>query len=309
MAITLIDDELASTHLDVKLAYTAIEMALQEHEAGTLVAPARLQSPLKDGSMVFTSGSFSQGYGFRAYDTFPTESDDQVTAVWDHKGNLIGIVVGPELGRRRTGALGAAAAARTTTTSHELAIGVIGAGEQAFAQLWAIRAVRSIREVRSYRRDSIANDNFASRVQSELGLFARSVKTAEAACRDVDLLIVATGAATPVLDDAWVGETCTIFTLGAKRRDRSELPYSLFQRAKLIASDSVAQLAAPNSDSIVDPTRVVPLSSLPIRSRWTAYEPKRETPIDGLQLYLSVGLAGTELVVAKALIDKIATRH
>ncbi|WP_276944052.1 hypothetical protein [Ferrimicrobium acidiphilum] len=305
MAVALIDDAMVSAHLDAKLANAAIEHALREYNTGTLLAPARLQSPLGEGSLVFTSGSFSQGYGFRAYGTFPTQSDDQLTVVWDRDGNLEGIVVGPELGRRRTGALGAAAAVRLTSAGQKLVVGVLGAGAQAFAQLWAISAVRSIEEIRSYRRDPVANADFAERVQTELGLAAHPVKSPEAACKDVDLLIIATGASKPVIDDAWIRETCTIFTLGPKRRDASELPEVLYQRAKLITSDSIAQLAVEGSDSIVDPARVVPLSDLQPHSGWTAYEPEKETPMSGIQLYLSTGLAGTELFVVQALLARI----
>jgi ornithine cyclodeaminase len=305
MSIALIDDAMVSAHLDARVANGAIEHALREYDTGTLIAPARLQSPLGEGSLVFTSGSFSQGYGFRAYGTFPTTSDDQLTVVWDRDGNLVGIVVGQELGRRRTGALGAAAAIRLTSVSQRLVVGVLGAGAQAFSQLWAISAVRSIKEIRSYRRDPVANADFASRVQTELGLAAQPVKSPEAACKDVDLLIVATGASRPVIDDAWIHETCTIFTLGPKRRDASELPEALYQRAKLITSDSIAQLAVEGSDSIVDPARVVSLSDLQPHSGWTAYEPEKEPPRSGIQLYLSTGLAGTELFVVQALLAQI----
>jgi ornithine cyclodeaminase len=306
MTTTLIDDDMVSTHLDARLAHGAIEHALREYDTGTLLAPARLKSPLGDGSMVFTCGSSSQGYGFRVYDTFPTMNDDQLTAVWDREGNLVGIVIGQELGRRRTGALGAAAAIRLTPISHKLVVGVLGAGAQAFAQLWAISAVRSIEEIRSYRRDMVANAGFASRVRTELGLTAYPVESPEAACQDVDLLIIATGESRPVIDDAWVSETCTIFALGPKRHDASELPEALYQRAELITSDSVAQLAAEGGDSIVDPARVVPLSQLQPNPGWTAYEPKTETSRNGIQLYLSAGLAGTELFVVQALIAKVA---
>ncbi|WP_298341695.1 hypothetical protein [Ferrimicrobium sp.] len=313
MTVTLVDDAMVAAHLDAGLAYQAIEEALSEYQSGTLFAPARQQSSLGEGSFVFTSGAFRQGYGFRAYDTFPNQYDDQLTAVWDKTGRLSGVVVGPELGRRRTGALGAAAAVRLLPAGDGLTVGVIGAGAQAFAQLWAILAVHSIREVRSHRRNQEANLAFAQRVERELGITTRALVSAQATCHEVDLLIIATGASEPVIEDSWISDSCTIFTLGPKRRDACELPESLFARARRITSDSVAQMQAEGQEAIIAASRVVPLGYLrPLTDkanppRWTAYEPAPSASADppGLQLYLSTGLAGTELFVARALIAKL----
>lgn len=313
MTVTVIDNAMVVAHLDAGLAYRSIEEALSEYRNGTLLAPARQQSSLGEGSFAFTSGAFSQGYGFRAYDTFPNRHDDQLTAVWDNTGRLSGVVVGPELGRRRTGALGAAAAVRLLPAGDGLTVGVIGAGAQAFAQLWAIRSVHSIVEVRSYRRNQEANLAFAQRVEGELGIRTRALMSAQAACREVDLLIVATGASEPVIEDSWISDSCTIFTLGPKRHDACELPESLFARAQRITSDSAAQIEAEGQESIIAASRVVPLGYLrPLTDkadppRWTAYEPapSESTNSSGLKLYLSTGLAGTELFVARALIAKL----
>ncbi|WP_298210614.1 hypothetical protein [Ferrimicrobium sp.] len=315
MTVTLVDDATVIAHLDAELAIRAIEEALDEYRRGTLHAPARLKSPLGQGSLVFTSGAFSQGYGFRAYDTFPARSGEQLTVVWDQNGRLSGVVVGQELGRRRTGALGAAAAARLLPVDEGLSVGVIGAGAQAFAQLWAILRVNSIKDVRSYRRDPAANLAFAQKVQDELSIKSQAVTSAEAASREVNLLIIATGASEPVIEDSWISDSCTIFTLGPKRRDACELPESLFDRAQLITSDSVAQIVAEGDESILPANRVVPLAHLkpltakPDPSGWTAYEPASASvahPL-GLRLYLSTGLAGTELFVAQSLIKKLQT--
>lgn len=83
-------------------------------------------------------------------------------------GELLGLAVGKELGSHRTGALGGLAvdllarpAART--------VGLVGAGTQAWTQVWAISGVRELAGVRVFSRDPGRRRAFAERVRAELG--------------------------------------------------------------------------------------------------------------------------------------------
>jgi ornithine cyclodeaminase len=185
------------------------------------------------------------------------------------------------------------------------------AGPQAFAQLWALIAVRPVAEVRSFSRNPAANADFVSRVKRQLGLDAHATENAETASRESDLLIVATGSARPVIQETWVGDATTIFLLGPKRRDACEIPTAILDRAKLLTSDSPAQIAAAGDASIVDVNRVVPLAHLqPMMAGQEDPGPASPSPETaahrwGPQVYLSAGLAGTELMVAKALVARL----
>jgi len=299
----LIDNETVKTVLDAQLTIEAIESALRESRAGALEAPARSRVQLSRGDLVFTAAGSNEGFGFRAYDTFGGLRDDQVTVVWDRDGSLQGVVVGPELGRRRTGALGAAAAVRLLGFAHELSVGVIGAGSQAYAQLWAIASVRTIKEVRCFRRDAGANVAFASRVTRSLELSARTVGSAREAVEGADLVIVATGCVEPVLQESWVSDGTTVFTLGPKSRGATELPPSLYERGNLLTTDAPSQILGEGEDSVVYGRVVKPLADLPLWSVTDVHE--RVIAQSGVQIYLSEGLAGTEVLVAKALIARL----
>ena len=147
MKTTIIDDDLVIQHLSAAAAIEAVEAALTAQVNGTLTAPARLRATLDDGDLVFTVGAFNEGYGLRVCDAVPTASDDQITVLWSRDGHLRCIVVGPELGRRSTGALGAAAIDRLVKVDAQPFIGVLSAGQQAYTQLWAISTLRHITAV------------------------------------------------------------------------------------------------------------------------------------------------------------------
>jgi hypothetical protein len=130
-------------------AVRAMREAVLAAYAGQISAPARVRVELSDLDYVFTVGAVAGGpTGFRAYRA-GTPAGDQLVAVWDAAGRLTGVIVGDELGARRTGALGAVAAdALARHDSH--AVAVIGSGRQAWTQLWALTAVRDIRSARIF---------------------------------------------------------------------------------------------------------------------------------------------------------------
>ncbi len=196
----------------------------------------------------------------------------------------------------------------------ELSVGVVGAGAQAYAQLWALSCVLHLGEIRCFRRDAEANVAFASKVVSSLELGIRTVTHAREASEGVDLLIVATGSSQPVIKENWVSDATIVFTLGSKNRDASELPHSLYERAYLLTTDSPSQIESEGERSIVSGRTVISLAELaPYGSgmRGDLSEALARpggvsaTGAKGLQIYLSEGLAGTEVFVAQALIARL----
>lgn len=131
------------------MVVAAAREALLQAARGELDAPPRVRTELGSLDYVFTAGALADGSsGFRAYRA-GQPAGDQLVAVWDADGALTGLVVGEELGARRTGALGAVAGdALARPDAHT--VGLVGTGRQAWAQLWALAAVRDLRQVRVY---------------------------------------------------------------------------------------------------------------------------------------------------------------
>lgn len=290
----LTDDDVRPAPASV--AVGAAREALVQFGEGAMIAPPRVRSELGALDYVYTAGALADGTsGFRAYRA-GQPAGDQLVAVWDPSGELIGIVVGDELGARRTGALGAVAAdvlARSDATD----VAIIGTGVQAWTQLWALASVRSVRRVRIYSRFSNNREGFAARARSELRLAAETAFDAAVAVRDADIVVLATRSTIPVIDAADVAPGTHVTTVGPKSRASHETPLELAEAAAVVTCDSPAQAAAYPEPFFTS----APLVSLADVMRGAA--PGRKDP-DDITLHCSVGLAGSEILLARRLIDE-----
>ncbi|MEY9836932.1 ornithine cyclodeaminase family protein [Streptacidiphilus sp. EB103A] len=299
----LLSDADVRIHLDAPTALAAVRRALVAHHEGALVAPARLAAELGRGSgLVFTAGQLAgECHGFRVYG--PDAGSEQLVALWDSAGGRVrALVTGHELGVRRTGAIGAVAAdlwARPDART----IGLVGAGTQAWAQLWAIRSVRELAEAVVFSRRQSRARLFAARAERAFGIPVRVASVAREAVLGRDVVILATSSAVPVIEASWLSPGTHVNTLGAKGPERSEVPFDLAVRLEsartdLVCTDSRAQLAALDGGSLFDPSRTVELGAAAAGAH-----PGR-TADDQVTLFCSVGLAGTEVVLAQTLAER-----
>jgi len=111
-------------------------------------------------------------------------------AVWDADGRLLGLVVGDELGARRTGALGAVAVDALARPEADI-VGVIGTDRQAWTQLWALTAVRDLTQVRVHSPNEQRRRTFAVRAHDELGLVVTPTVDAASAIRNAGIVVLA----------------------------------------------------------------------------------------------------------------------
>lgn len=278
-------------------ALEVLRGALRAHADGTLVAPPRLHA----ADLTFTVGGLNAGsggdaLGFRVYHTLDAPHDDQLVAVWDPRtGRLTGVVVGSALGPLRTACLGAIAADRLARPEAGT-LGLIGSGVQARAHALAVAQVRSLTRVQVYSRSAARREALAQDLCAQ-GLPAGAVDSVEEVARTSDLLTLATDSSTPVIESAWIQPGTHVTTLGPKERERHEFPADLAARAALIVTDSPAQLNAYPGGHLLAGSPVVALGTL------LGTREIRRTP-DDITLFLSVGLAGTEVLLARALLRR-----
>jgi len=216
------DDDVRA-RLDAGAAVAAMRQALVDAERGVLRAPPRVSADVGGGRLVFTTGARrGRWFGYRSYDTFAAEPGAQVVVAHDWQtGRVVAIAVGNELGPRRTGATGGLAVDVLARPGAARA-GLIGTGVQAWAQLWAVAAVRPLSDVAVWSRDGQRRAAFARRARDELSLDAREAASAEEAARGRDIVVLATNSARPVIDPAWIGPGCHVTTLGPKQQGRAE---------------------------------------------------------------------------------------
>ena len=241
MTLLLTDAEVAD-RLDGPTAVEAMRAAVLAAYSGRLVAPPRASATLRGGRLVTAAGQLAdEWYGFRSYDTFGHPESEQLVVLHDGRsGRIRAIAVGEEIGSRGTGAIGGVAVDALARTDART-VGVLGAGRQAWTQLWAAAAVRPLREVTVHCRTPAARDAFAARVRAQLGVPAHAVTSAAAAVRGRDLVLVATNSTTAVIDPADLAPGTHVNVVGFKQQGRAEFGPDLLDRAEVLVTDSPAQ--------------------------------------------------------------------
>lgn len=272
---------------------TAVEVmrrAVLAAEHGELTSPARLHA----ADMTFTVGGMPDVFGFRAYHTRNTPLDEQVVVVWANSGCVAGVVVGTELGPLRTSAIGVLAT-QALARPEASQLGLIGSGMQARHHALTLASVRELTQVLVYSRQTESREKLAAELRVA-GLPAQAAPSAEEVCAASDLLTLATNSSRPVIQPEWVRPGTHVCTLGPKEAHRHEFPSELARRAALVVTDSLNQLQGyPGSHALAaeDTTSLgACLQSGSIRQP------------DDITLFLSVGLAGTEVLLAQAILQK-----
>jgi ornithine cyclodeaminase/alanine dehydrogenase-like protein (mu-crystallin family) len=204
------------------------------------------------------------------------------------------------LGQIRTGAATGVAtdilAGAGATTA-----GMIGSGFQAWTQLEAVATVRKLASARVWSRSEEKREKFAREAASSFGIEVVAAKTAEEAVRNADIVITATYAKDPVIEDGWVGANAHVNASGSNQANRREIPEALVRRAALIAIDSLEQAKAEAGDLLL----AVPepdWPSLPIREMKDLMEGFVRPA--GVTLFESLGLAVQDIAAAARVYEK-----
>ena len=287
--------------LSFERAVEAVESALRAQANEQLVAPPRFNVPTPDGALVFTAGAETfreHVIGFRAYDTFHNElaGHEQLTAVFDARtGVFKGLVIGKALGALRTAAINAVAVKHMARQQVGL-LGVLGTGFQAGYHLEAALAVRDPKRVVVYSPNPDHRKRFAERMTAKLGRPVEAAAEAKAAVREADVLLCCTASPTPVFDAAWLRPGVHVNTIGPKFHDAHELPLEAAEGCHCLATDSLAQVEGFSKPFFLEGTpqrgRLVELCQIVAGKR------AGRTANTDQTLFCSVGLAGTEVVIA-----------
>ena len=117
---------------------------------------------------------------------------------------------------------------------------------------------------------------------------------------DADIVILATTSKSPVIQAGWLKAGAHINTLGPRAKSGSELGLDTASRASPIATDSPEQIAALADPYFLAGTaameRLVDLADI------VAGRASGRQNTDEISLFCSVGLAGTEVMVAAAIL-------
>jgi ornithine cyclodeaminase/alanine dehydrogenase-like protein (mu-crystallin family) len=299
--------------LPMKDAIGVMETAFRTKGEGHLVSPPRHYVRFSNGSLVFTVGGDDVGagvVGFRVYNTFPGAMEDggvhpdrtQATMVFDARhGTLLGTVLGTRLGVLRTSAIGGTALKYLADPDAER-IGFIGSGLQARAQLEAAMAVLPLRSLRVFSPTREHREQFAWWATQKFGLAAEAVESPRGVAEGSEVVICSTVSSRPVIEAEWIWSGTHVTTMGSRTKTEHEIGVAVAEQADLIATDSPAQMSGYGDSSVFHGTpvwdRVVDLADI-VSGR----TPGR-TGAAQRTLFLSEGLAGTEVLLAAELLRR-----
>ena len=297
----ILTDEDIHRIITAETAVNAIEQALLARATGALIAPPRFSVGADSGALVFTAGgetAHSKSLGFRVYDTFGGKSPDrtQLVAVFDSQtGNFKGLVIGVLVGALRTASINAIAI-KYMARSDAKNLGILGSGLQARYHMQAAMVVRPFEYARVHSPTASHREAFAAEMSDRADIRVEAVQSSEEVVRYSDVLICATNSSTPVFDAGWLKPGMHINTIGPKFKEAHEISTEVAQNSHMIVTDSLDQVDSyPKPFFLLDTperNRMVELSEIVVGRQ------RGRLSVTDITLFCSVGLAGTEVVLA-----------
>lgn len=293
------------------MSLRAMEKALRAQAVGTLVAPPRFTSGGDEGALVFTMGAETDSHitGFRVYNAFGTARLPELAhlvAVWDTEtGAFKGVIVGMFTGGFRTAALNAVALKRMARADAQC-LGVLGSGIHARLLTAAAVAAHPFTQIKVYSPNAQHCNAFVQDMGQRLNATLQACASPEEVVRAADVLFCITTSETPVFDPSWLKAGTHIHAVGRKFVNAHELPMEAAQISGVIVTDSLAQVDnyAPPYFLLHTPerARMIELSQVVVGNA------QGRTSADEITLFCSVGLAGTEVVLADEIFKRAASQ-
>jgi alanine dehydrogenase len=164
-------------------------------------------------------------------------------------GRLLALMEANRLGQIRTGAA-TGLATKYLARADAATAGIFGTGWQARSQLAAVCAVRPIRQVRCYGRDTARREAFAREMTAELGTPVTAVGDPRSVVSEADIVTTMTTAREPVFDGAWLAAGTHVNAAGSNQATKREIDETTIGRAGTIVVDLLEQARSECGDLI-----------------------------------------------------------
>jgi len=294
-------------------------VAFAELSAGRAASP--LRTPIHDegrgSDTLFMPAAVPAlgGLGLKVVSVYPTNAARglptilALVALLDaDTGRPLALLDGTFLTALRTGAVSGKATELLAKPDARTLL-CIGAGAQAFTQVWAVCTARpSIERVLVRSRSAESAARLVGRLRDELPEIGARAAVADdlgEAVRAADVICTATSATTPVFDDADVRPGTHINAIGAYTPAMREVPAATVARARVVvdaveaALSEAGDLLAPLRDGAVDRAHLeTELGQVVAGTR-----PGRTDP-DQVTLFKSVGNAVQDIAVARFAVER-----
>ncbi|HWA14881.1 MAG TPA: NAD(P)-binding domain-containing protein [Gemmatimonadales bacterium] len=289
MNLPFLDEEAVRRHLDPAALIPIMEEALIRFSRGEVVQPVRSVVPIaRHGGFLGVMPAYTGALGAKLVTFYPGNTKVPthhalILLFHPETGAPMAVMDGRLITEWRTAAVSAVATKHLARTDAPV-LGILGSGVQAESHLDALRRVRAFSEIRVW------SPRNAERFARAHGVTA--ARSAEAAVREADVVVVAVNSQQPVLEGAWLKAGAHVNAIGATRPDWRELDDDVLRRATIVV-DSREAAARESGDVIASGKDPVELGEIAGGSR-----PGRTSPTE-VTLFKSLGLAVEDVVSAE----------
>jgi len=282
----------------------AMETALAALSSGQVVQPVRTAVEVAGRSFFALMPAFDHQHailGAKLVTVFPANAGKGLhthlaaISLFDAAtGELVAVMDGRYITEVRTAAASAVSVKYLARADASI-LAILGSGVQARSHLAALPLVRKFTEIRAWSPTASHLEQFVK----DSALPVHAAGSAADAVRGADVIVIATNAVEPAIENAWVSDGAHIIAIGACRPSQQEIDPALVARAHLVVDSKPAALQ--ESGDIVKPIAEGRFTAAHIQSELgeivTQKKPGRQTPQE-VTLFKSLGQAIEDLVAA-----------
>ena len=163
----------------------------------------------------------------------------------------------------------------------------------------AVCAVRKIKSIKAYGRNSERREAFARKMESMLRVEVTPAETAEEAARGHAIIITATSAREPVLKGEWIDAGAHLNVAGSNFLSKAEIDVEAIRSASRIAVDSIEQSKIEAGDLLPAIERgVISWESVTELGRIVAGRESGRALADEITIFKSNGIALEDISTA-----------
>jgi ornithine cyclodeaminase len=292
----------------------AVEVALVEYSEQRSVTPVRtsISTSQEEGTTLFMPSLVESacGLGVKIVSVFPKNKEKTIYGVMVlsdvETGEPLALLEASYLTVLRTGAA-SGLATKYLSKNNAKVLGVIGTGTQARGLTEAILLVRpTINEIRLYNRSKEKAILFAEELKERCYKVVIT-DSPDDTVNQTDIIVTATTAQTPVFTAESVSQGAHINGVGSFKPSMQEIPTkTLLKAAKVVveskegALEECGDLIIPIEEGFFQPSDIYAELGEIINGTKAGRETDEE-----ITIFKSVGLAAMDVVVAKAIYDKV----
>lgn len=129
---------------------------------------------------------------------------------------------------------------------------LLGSGHEAHTHAEALAAIRPIQSLTVYSPTAANREKFARELSSQHKVACRAAESAQAAVRDVDVVIAAARSHNekPILEGAWLSPGTLVVSIGSTLPEQIEIAPDVIARAEFIVADVPEEVAHETGDMI-----------------------------------------------------------